>query len=99
MPGTLAVPPCKSIKPLAVIAPASSLPQDVEEVFIVMDVSARMFPWNTANVPMVAELPTCQKTLEAFAPPIRTIVRRWSRPWRICRRRAAEWHWMAENWS
>ena len=73
LPGTEAVLPCNAIKPEAVIAPASILPQDVEEVPIVMDVSASTFPWNRANVPIVAELPTCQKTLEALAPPIKTI--------------------------
>ena len=59
--------------PLAVIAPASNLPQDVELVPSVIDVSARIFPLNMAYVPIVAELPTCHQTLEAFAPLIKTI--------------------------
>src|ERR1035437_3802228 len=33
-----------------------------------MDVSARMFPLKSELVPSVAELPTCQKTLQAVAP-------------------------------
>ena len=60
--------------PLVVIAPASNRPQDDEEVPIVMDVSASMFPWNSAYVPIVAELPTCQNTFEALAPLMSTIV-------------------------
>jgi hypothetical protein len=36
-----------------------------------MDVSARMFPLKVEPVPSVAELPTCQKTLQACAPPRR----------------------------
>jgi hypothetical protein len=37
----------------------------------VMLVSARMLPWNAVSVPSVAELPTCQKTLHAWAPFVR----------------------------
>jgi hypothetical protein len=33
-----------------------------------MEDSARMFPENAAPVPTVAELPTCQKMFEVFAP-------------------------------
>jgi hypothetical protein len=36
-----------------------------------MLVSARMLPRNVVEVPRVAELPTCQKTLHACAPLIR----------------------------
>lgn len=43
-PGTEAVLPCMAIKPLAVIAPASMRPQEVDEVPIVMVVSARTLP-------------------------------------------------------
>jgi hypothetical protein len=40
-----------------------------------MEVKARMFPTKTEPVPpRVAELPTCQKTLQAWAPLIRLIV-------------------------
>jgi hypothetical protein len=34
----------------------------------VMLVSARIFPWNAVVVPSVAELPTCQNTLQAEPP-------------------------------
>ena len=51
---------------------ASALPSKFTPVVIVMDVSARMFPLNTEFVPKVAELPTCQKTLQASAPLTRT---------------------------
>jgi len=37
-------------------------------VLSVIDVRARMFPEKFAPVPIVAELPTCQKILQAFAP-------------------------------
>jgi hypothetical protein len=37
-----------------------------------MDVRASMFPENAEVVPRVAELPTCQKMLEAWAPLMRT---------------------------
>ena len=40
-------------------------------VVAVIEASARMFPEKTVFVPMVAELPTCQKTLSAVAPPVR----------------------------
>ena len=35
-----------------------------------MDWSARTVPWNWARVRIVAELPTCQNTLQAVAPPV-----------------------------
>ena len=47
---------------------ASARPRSVAPAFIVMEVSARMFPANSAFVPMVAELPTCQNTLQDRAP-------------------------------
>jgi len=37
-----------------------------------MEESARMLPLKVELVPSVAELPTCQKTLLAWAPPVRT---------------------------
>jgi hypothetical protein len=40
--------------------------------FSEIEVSARMFPTKSDLVPNVAELPTCQKTLHAFAPLIST---------------------------
>src|ERR1035437_5968340 len=51
---------------------ASALPSRFTPVVIVMDVSARMFPLKSELVPSVAELPTCQKTLQAVAPLART---------------------------
>src|SRR5882672_8554890 len=46
-------------------------PNTVPEVFIVMEVYAKMVPLKTELPPIVAELPTCQKTLPAWAPPLR----------------------------
>ena len=40
-------------------------------VVTVIEVCARMFPAKVVPVPRVAELPTCQKTLQALAPLIR----------------------------
>jgi hypothetical protein len=37
-------------------------------VFAVIDVRARMVPTKVEPTPRVAELPTCQKTLHAWAP-------------------------------
>ena len=51
---------------------ASALPLSAAPVVTVMDACARMVPLKIVLVPRVAELPTCQKTLEATAPPIRT---------------------------
>src|SRR2546422_11403665 len=50
---------------------ANSRPSTVAPVVTVMEAKARMFPLNTEPVPRVAELPTCQKTLAALAPPLR----------------------------
>ncbi len=49
---------------------ASARPSSVAPVVIVIAVSARMFPTKLEDVPIVAELPTCQKTLHAWADPI-----------------------------
>src|SRR5579859_1784494 len=38
-----------------------------------MEVSARMLPWNVVPVPRVAELVTCQNTLQGEAPLVRII--------------------------
>jgi hypothetical protein len=50
---------------------ANTLPSTRAPVFTVIDWSAIMIPLNTEFVPSVAELPTCQKTLEALPPPLR----------------------------
>lgn len=50
---------------------AKALPFIAAPVVTVMDASARMVPLKIVLVPRVAELPTCQKTLAAWAPPIR----------------------------
>src|SRR6185503_4918694 len=50
---------------------AKSRPSTVAPVVTVMEARARMFPLNTVPVPRVAELPTCQKTLAAWAPPVK----------------------------
>jgi hypothetical protein len=44
---------------------ASTLPSTVALVVKVIEVKAIMFPTKTEPVPIVAELPTCQKTLHA----------------------------------
>src|ERR1041384_3271187 len=54
---------------------ANSRPSTVAPVVTVMEVKARMFPLKTEVVPRVAELPTCQKTLAAWAPPLRITCR------------------------
>jgi hypothetical protein len=48
------------------IRPATVVPVSTDA-----EVSARRLPANLVEVPRVAELPTCQKTLHACAPPIR----------------------------
>jgi hypothetical protein len=50
---------------------ASTRPMMVSPVVTVIDVRARTLPWNAEPVPRVAELPTCQKTLQAWAPLVR----------------------------
>jgi hypothetical protein len=44
---------------------ANALPETVASVVRVTLASARMFPMKDVPVPMVAELPTCQNTLQA----------------------------------
>lgn len=53
---------------------ANALPCRLALVAMVMLVSATMFPWNALNVPRAAELPTCQKTSQGEAPPIRLTI-------------------------
>jgi hypothetical protein len=50
---------------------ASARPEMVAPVVAEIDVRARMLPAKVELVPSVAELPTCQKTLHAWAPPVR----------------------------
>src|SRR5947199_8957797 len=50
---------------------ANSRPSTAAPVVTVMEAKARMFPLNTEPVPKVAELPTCQNTLAALAPPLK----------------------------
>lgn len=47
---------------------ASNRPSKVAPVFAVIEVSANTLPTNDVFVPKVAELPTCQYTLHAWAP-------------------------------
>lgn len=54
---------------------ASARPFSVAPVFSVMDWSARIEPMKLDVVPIVAELPTCQKMFEALAPPLRITLR------------------------
>ena len=53
---------------------ASTRPSTVAPWLTVMLVRARMVPTKVELVSSVAELPTCQKTLQACAPPVRVIV-------------------------
>jgi hypothetical protein len=50
---------------------ASARPWMVSPVCTVIDVRARMLPTKVEFVPSVAELPTCQKTWQAWAPLVR----------------------------
>ncbi len=50
---------------------AKSLPFTVAPLFTEIDVKAMTVPWSAVLVPSVAELPTCQKTLHAWAPLMR----------------------------
>jgi len=50
---------------------ANTLPSTVAPVVTVIDAKARMFPTKAEYVPIVAELPTCQKTLQTWAPLVR----------------------------
>ncbi len=47
---------------------ANTLPSTFAPVVSVADVKARIFPLKVEFAPSVAELPTCQKTLHAWAP-------------------------------
>src|SRR5581483_7191454 len=49
---------------------AKTLPDTFAPVVRVMLVSARMFPTKLVPVPSVAELPTCQNTLQSLPPSI-----------------------------
>jgi hypothetical protein len=51
---------------------ANALPFSMAPVLAVIDTWARMVPLKVEVVPRVAELPTCQKMLAAFAPLMRT---------------------------
>ena len=51
---------------------ANKLPFTFAPLFRVMDVRARIFPTNVVVVPRVAELPTCQNTLQS-EPPLITL--------------------------
>src|ERR1700688_3926512 len=53
--------------PLKVTAPARRRPFTVAPLTTVIEVSARMVPSRSHPPPMVAELPTIQKTFSAFA--------------------------------
>lgn len=53
---------------------ANALPFSTAPVLTVTDDWARMVPLKVVLVPRVAELPTCQKTLDAEAPPMRFTV-------------------------
>src|SRR5438094_534795 len=54
---------------------AKARPSNVAPAFSVMDVYASTFPFMIESPPKVAELPTCQKTWQAVAPPLRTTLR------------------------
>jgi hypothetical protein len=51
---------------------ANALPIKLTPVVTVILVYARIFPLNAVVVPSVAEVPTCQNTLQGEAPLIRT---------------------------
>src|SRR5687768_1285180 len=55
----------------AVFEPPRRRPTICEPLFTVIDVAARMLPLKIVVVSSVADVPTCQKTFEAFAPPVR----------------------------
>ena len=57
--------------PVAVTAPARDRPFMVAPPFKVIEVLAKMVPSRSQPIPIVAELPTCQKMLAACAPLIR----------------------------
>ena len=65
------------VLPAIVTAPvlANALPSSVAPVLKVMDCIAITVPLKTEVVPKVAELPTCQKMLDASAPPLKITLR------------------------
>ena len=65
---------CTVTDPVPPPDPANNLPVTAAPLFTVMLTAARMFPLKLQVVPRVAELPTCQKTFFAWAPPLRTIL-------------------------
>src|SRR4029077_1942445 len=69
--GTVTVLAFTVAEPAPPAAPENILPVTAAPVLIVILVTARMFPWNMDVTPSVAEVPTCQKTLPALAPPAR----------------------------
>src|ERR1043166_7745458 len=75
---------------------ANSRPSTAAPVVTVMEAKARMFPLNTEPVPRVAELPTCQKTFAALAPPLKitwrpTVVVRVEPIWKMNTAFASPW--------
>lgn len=54
---------------------ANARPSSVAPVFSVIEVYASMFPLMIESTSRVAELPTCQKTWQAVAPPLRITLR------------------------
>src|ERR1051326_9110737 len=75
---------------------ANSRPSTVAPVVTVMEAKARMLPLNTEPVPRVAELPTCQTTLDAWAPPLKitcrpTVVVRVDAIWKMNTAFASPW--------
>ena len=67
MPGTVMALASKATWPIR----ASARPSSVALVTIVIDCAAIMVPLKPELPPIVAELPTYQKTLAAWAPPLR----------------------------
>jgi hypothetical protein len=66
--GDVMVLPCRVTPPLR----AKARPFNEAPVAKEIDVRARMLPTNDVVVPNVAELPTCQNTLQACTPPVST---------------------------
>ena len=65
------------VLPAIITAPvlANALPSSVAPVSKVMDCIVKIVPLKTEVVPKVVELPTCQKILDAKAPPLRITLR------------------------
>ena len=59
--------------PRVIAAPTSTRPNTVTFAPTVVDAYAMIVPTKVDLAPNVAELPTCQKTLQAWAPFVRTI--------------------------